>query len=115
MFSAESENITIRLARNMYAWFQCCNIDIAVLQLAGSHASTLRILARNVHVTDRKAKVVNSVVKQHASNSEYIRASALEHSNSLACCWVIMSTSIFVFLCTTNYQTLLLSTAVHRP
>jgi hypothetical protein len=33
----------------------------------------------------------------------------LEHSNSLARCVAIISTSIFVFLCTTYYQTLLLS------
>jgi hypothetical protein len=40
---------------------------------------------------------------------------ALEHSNSPARCVAIIAMSIFVFLCTTYYQTLLLSKKEHRP
>jgi hypothetical protein len=38
------------------------------------------------------------------------QAPGLEHANSPARCVAIIVTSIFVFLCTTYYQTLLLST-----
>ncbi len=41
--------------------------------------------------------------------SDCIKAPGLEHSNSLARSVAIITMSVFVFLCTTFYQTLLLS------